>query len=286
MIRRIDLDGGLLDFVAVGHVTIDRVSGRRRLGGAAAFASLTAARLGLRSGLVTSAATSFPYWDLLHEVEIHCQEAARTTEFENVYEGSRRRQRVLAEADPLTTHSLASIRERLRDDAAVLYCPVLHEIQLPLAPLAPRGLSGVAPQGFFRRWNPLGLVEDRDWPGAQTALEAADFVSMSEEDHAAPEELAEEFAGRAFAVTKGAKGARVYSEGDVYDLPAFDAVEIDPTGAGDVFAAAFLLALRERRPVVRAAMFAACVASFAVEAPGLEGVPTRKAVEARLEAPP
>jgi sugar/nucleoside kinase (ribokinase family) len=72
----------------------------------------------------------------------------------------------------------------------------------------------------------------------------------------------------------------------VYDLPAFTTVEVDPTGAGDVFAAAFLVAIRERRPVVRAALFAACAASFAVEAPGVEGIPTRKAVEARLEVVP
>jgi len=277
---------GRLDFVAVGHVTIDRVSGKRRLGGAAAFAALTAARLGLRSGILTSAAPTFPYWDSLDGVEIHCQPAARTTEFENVYEGSRRRQRVLAQADALTEASLASIRGRLRDDAAVLYCPVVHEVELPLAPLAPRGLSGVAPQGFFRRWKPHGLVESCDWEDASTALARADVVSMSEDDHLAPEELAEEFPGRAFAVTKGAKGARIYSEGDIFDLPAFTAVEVDPTGAGDVFAASFLLALRERRPVLRAARFAACVASFAVEAPGIEGIPTRKAVEARFEAAP
>ena len=277
---------GRLDFVAVGHVTIDRVSGKRRLGGAAAFAALTAARLGLRSGILTSAAPTFPYWDSLDGVEIHCQPAARTTEFENVYEGSRRRQRVLAQADALTEASLASIRGRLRDDAAVLYCPVVHEVELPLAPLAPRGLSGVAPQGFFRRWKPHGLVESCDWEDASTALARADVVSMSEDDHLAPEELAEKFPGRAFAVTKGAKGARIYSEGDIFDLPAFTAVEVDPTGAGDVFAAAFLVALRERRPVLRAARFAACVASFAVEATGIEGIPTRKAVEARLEAIP
>ncbi len=277
---------GRLDFVAVGHVTIDRVSGQRRLGGAAAFAALTAARLGLRSGILTSAAPTFPYWVSLDGVEIHCQPAARTTEFENIYEGSRRRHRVLAQADALTEVSLASIRGRLADDAAVLYCPVVHEVQLPLTPLAPRGLSGVAPQGFFRRWKPQGLVEACDWQDASTALARADVVSMSEEDHLAPEELAEEFPGRAFAVTKGAKGARVYSEGDIFDLPAFTAVEVDPTGAGDVFAAAFLLALRERRPVVRAARWAACVASFAVEAPGVEGIPSRQAVEARLEAAP
>ena len=284
MMKTMHAAEGLLDFVAVGHVTIDRVSGRRRLGGAAAFASLTAARLGFRSGLVTSAAPTFPFWGLLDGVEILCQEAARTTELENIYEGSRRRQRVLAEADALTEASLASIRGRLKDDAAVLYCPVLHEVQLPLAPLVSFGLSGVAPQGFFRQWKPQGLVEACDWEDALTALARADVVTMSEEDHIAPEELAEEFPGRAFAVTKGARGARVYSQGDVYDLPAFPAVEVDPTGAGDVFAAALLLALRERRPVVLAARWAACVASFAVEAPGVEGIPTRSAVEARMQA--
>jgi sugar/nucleoside kinase (ribokinase family) len=274
----------LLDFVAVGHVTIDHVSGRKRLGGAAAFASLTAARLGLRAGVVTSAGSGFPFWQTLREVEIHWQEAPRTTEFANIYDGSERRQRVLAQAASLTEASLGSIRSRLREDAAVLYCPVVHEAQIPLAPLAPRGLAGVAPQGFFRRWNEAGFVEARDWEEAPRALASADVVSMSEDDHPAPEELAEEFRGRAFAVTRGASGARVYSQGDVYDLPAFPAAEVDPTGAGDVFAAAFLIALRERQGVVRAARFATSVASFAVEAPGVEGIPTRAAVEARLEA--
>ncbi len=284
--RVIHRAGAPLDFVAVGHVTIDHVLGRRRLGGSAAFASLTAARLGLRAGLVTSAGAGFPYWETLRNVEIHWEEAARTTEFANLYEGKERRQRVLGQAAPLTEASLGPIRGRLREDAVVLYCPVVHEVQVPLAPLSPQGLAGVAPQGFFRRWHQSGLVEASDWENALAALARADFVSMSELDHAAPEELAEEFPGRAFAVTKGAEGARVYSQGDVYDLPAFPAFEVDPTGAGDVYAAAFLFALRDRRPVVRAALFAACAAAFSVEAQGVEGIPSRAVVEARLEAAP
>lgn len=144
----------------------------------------------------------------------------------------------------------------------------------------------MAPQGFFRRWNEGGLVEARGWEEAPSTLALADVVSMSENDHPTPEELAEGFPGRAFVVTKGASGARAYSQGDVYDLPAFTAVEVDPTGAGDVFAAAFLVALREGQTVARAARFAACAASFAVEAPGVEGIPTRKMVETRFpEAP-
>jgi sugar/nucleoside kinase (ribokinase family) len=273
-----------LDFLAVGHVTIDRLSGSTRIGGAAAYAALTAARLGLSTGIVTSVGPEFPFWEDLDDVEVHYVEGERTTEFENVYEGGERRQRILAVASPLTEESLESILPRLREDAAVLYGPVAQEIRAPLLPLAPKGLCGVAPQGFYRRWDENGFVVSDEWHDARAALARVDFVSMSEEDHVAPEELAEEFAGRAFAVTKGASGCRVYSGGgaDVFDFPAFPAMEVDPTGAGDVFAAAFLVALREKRPVPLAARFATAAASFVVEGPGVSAIPTRYHVERRL----
>jgi hypothetical protein len=273
-----------LDFIAVGHVTLDRVAGDRRLGGAAAFAAITASRLGLRTALVTSAAPDFPFWDDLAGVEIHCQAARQSTEFENFYASGTRRQRVLGLAGAISKESLDPVRGRLAGDAAVLYCPVVHEIDLVLEPLVPGGLCGAAPQGFFRRWSPEGMVEPRDWEGALEALSSCDVVSMSEEDHLAPEELAESFPGRAFAVTRGRAGLRLYSGADIYDLPSFPATEVDPTGAGDVFAAAFLIALREGKPVVTAARWAACAAALSVEAPGVEGIPTRRVLTARLQA--
>jgi sugar/nucleoside kinase (ribokinase family) len=43
---------------------------------------------------------------------------------------------------------------------------------------------------------------------------------------------------------------------------------VDPTGAGDVFAAAFLVALAKREPPLAAGVVAACAASIAVEGHG------------------
>jgi sugar/nucleoside kinase (ribokinase family) len=57
---------------------------------------------------------------------------------------------------------------------------------------------------------------------------------------------------------------------------------VDPTGAGDVFAAAFLVRYRETGDPFASALFASCAASLSVEAPGLEGVPTRARVEERF----
>jgi sugar/nucleoside kinase (ribokinase family) len=283
--KRLGGTGRAIEFLAVGHVTVDSVGLEARLGGAAAYASLTAARLGLASGIVTSVGADFPFWSDLTEVEAHYDEALATTTFENAYaeESGERRQRILGQAAVLTEASIASVRIRLAEDAAVLYCPVVHEIRTLLAILSPKGLSAAAPQGFFRRWNADGFVESADWEDAATELASVDVVSMSERDHPAPEEMAENFPGLAFAVTKGAAGVRVYSRGDIYDLPAFAATEVDPTGAGDVFAAAFLVALREGRPVPQAGRFACCAASFAVEAPGTSGIPTRSQVEKRLK---
>ena len=54
---------------------------------------------------------------------------------------------------------------------------------------------------------------------------------------------------------------------------------VDPTGAGDVFAAAFLIRLFETGDPKQACEFAIVAASLTIEKPGLEGIPTRYRVE-------
>lgn len=275
---------GSIEFVAIGHVSIDRLSSERRLGGAAAYASSAAARLGLAAAAVTSLSDDFPFWSELEGVEVHYRSSRRTTEFENRYRDGAREQRIGALAASLTENELLEIRSRVGDDAAVLYCPIAHELELPFVRLAPRGLAGAAPQGFFRQWDDSGRVGIRDWPQAAERLAGVDVVCLSERDAPLPEELAESFTGTAFVVTRGAAGCRLYSEGDVFSFPAPPARELDPTGAGDVFAAAFLVALRENQPLSRAARFASAAAALSVEGAGLDALPGRDAVESRLRA--
>ena len=66
-------------------------------------------------------------------------------------------------------------------------------------------------------------------------------------------------------------------------MPGFPVAEVDPTGAGDVFAAAFLIRLQETQDPIAAARFANATASFCVQAPGVTGIPTRAMVEERLQ---
>ena len=67
-----------------------------------------------------------------------------------------------------------------------------------------------------------------------------------------------------------------------WDVPALPRPEVDPTGAGDVSAAAFLVRYHECDDPLEAAAFAACAASCVVEGPGLSSLGDRAEVERRL----
>jgi len=246
------------------------VDGEPRLGGAVSYAALTADRLGVNVGIVTSAAPDFPYWDRFANVHRKTIDSPYTTELEHHFADGRRRQRLRHVARPIRSEHLTGLR--LAEDAAVLYCPVVHEVECPLRRLSPRGLATVAPQGFFRRWDDGGWITADDWDEAESALAEADAVCMSEEDAPVPEELAESFPGRAFVITRGRQGCRVYSCGDVFEFPAVPAREVDATGAGDVFAAAFAVALRRGEALPRAIRFASREAAAAAETVGVEGL--------------
>ena len=259
-----------LELIVVGHVTVDRVGGEKRLGGAAAYAALAAKKLGANVGVVTSFGDDFPFLHLFEDISMRVIGADKTTTFDNIYADGTRDQRVASMASPLRAEHVANLV--LAEDAAVLYCPVVHEIEAPLEPLTPKGLCGVAPQGFYRQWDDAGVVSSREWSEAAHALSRVDVVCLSEDDTEAPEELAENFSGRAFVVTRGAAGCRVYSGVDIYDFPAIPTQEVDPTGAGDVFAATFVLALRDGAAVPAASRVAAQQAAAVVNRPGVDGL--------------
>jgi sugar/nucleoside kinase (ribokinase family) len=79
-------------------------------------------------------------------------------------------------------------------------------------------------------------------------------------------------------LTKGAQGCRVIERDIRHDVPAVSPTEvIDPTGAGDAFAAGVLFGLCHDLPMIECARIGAITASFALEALGCQtGLPSRK----------
>jgi sugar/nucleoside kinase (ribokinase family) len=153
----------------------------------------------------------------------------------------------------------------------------MDEVALELARHFPDALVGVTPQGWMRGIQAEGFVERRDWaPPSHLAscVEAAVFGEEDvESDASAIAELVSLF--HITVVTKGAGGARLYIDGEnVENLSAPVKEEVDPTGAGDIFAAAFFIGLASGQSPLSSARAATTLAAESVTGPGLAGVPT------------
>jgi sugar/nucleoside kinase (ribokinase family) len=136
----------------------------------------------------------------------------------------------------------------------------------------------------MRRWDADGRVSSKPWQDAERVLSRVDVLVFSEQDVGGDEVLIQRYLelAQTGVVTRGRRGATVFSAGSCRHFPAFRAHEVDPTGAGDVFAAAFMVRLRETGDPFEAAPFANCAASFSIEGPGVSAVPSRRQVEERL----
>ncbi len=255
------------------------------LGGTVTYAGITARNLGYRTGILTRAADNLPTPDLLNQIKVVRLPASETTTFRNIYVQGKRQQFVLSTAGAISVDDVPS---DWRDAKIVLLGPLVAEVESEMArAFSPQTLIGVVPQGWMRQWDETGRVRPRAWSEAEEILPYVRVLVLSEEDLGEFTERLHGYIALApiVVLTRGSQGCTVYERGKkLFDSPAFAANEFDPTGAGDVFTAAFLIRLYETEDVKEAARFANCTASFAVEAEGTAAIPTRAMVEARLQA--
>jgi sugar/nucleoside kinase (ribokinase family) len=276
---------GNVDYLLLGHVTVDRLDERRVvLGGTATYAALTARNMGARVGVHTSSAYEPGLIDTLGGVMVARIPAEFTTCFVNEYSGGKRRQTIESVAAKLTYEQ---ILPEWRNPPVVHLGPLCQEIDANLVSRFPRSLIGVTPQGWMREWDESGLVKAVSWVDADRVLPKAHVVVISEDD-VPDQSVIDEWATKArmLVVTLGERGADIYHQGasnEPFHSAAFrSATEVDPTGAGDVFAGAFLWHLHKSGGDWKtAADWANCVASFAVEKRGVAGVPKLADVQKR-----
>ncbi len=272
-----------MDYLVIGHITQDLLpDGTRTPGGTVSYAARTAHALGLRVGVITSAEDGLDLSAVFSGIEVYRVPAPGTTVFENRYTPAGRVQFLHSRASPLTANTAPQIPGRV----GVLHLgPVAAECDPSLADIIPADFLGLTPQGWMRRWDGLGRVFPGLWESAGQLLSRADAVVLSEEDIGGDEALAAHWASqtRVLAVTRGARGCSVYADGRIWHLPAFPAQEVDPTGAGDIFAAVFFTQLWRGDDPVAAARLANCLAAISVTRPGLAGTPTPEEVDRCME---
>ena len=276
-------------FLAVGHVTRDEFEDdpQWRLGGTVLYSAAAAARLGADAAIVTRVGPNERR--ALEErcrmlgIALHAHASETTTTFAFHYEGERRILRLRARARGLR---LADVPEELRGSDAVMLGAVAHEIDRSLVGAFHGRAVVVTAQGFLREWGADGTIRPRRWDDVADVTASATAIVLSEEDVAGDLSEPRRWAAHTpVIVTLAQRGALVMGDGAEHRVPAFHADRVvDPTGAGDAFAAGLAVASAEGRALDDAVRFAHAVASFAIEAVGTEGLADRARVEARMSS--
>lgn len=276
------------DYVAVGHVTADVLHDagrrpRRQPGGGAFYSALQAARLGLRALVITRGepdelrALLAPF---AGEIAVQILPAARTSTFETWGAGSRRRQRLRSWAGPISPADLPAAAAPERTSILHL-APVAQETP-PAWPLA-ADFVGLTAQGLVRHWDQrtgeiaVGPIDRARLPAHLDAV----VISAAERESCAP---LFDRAIPVIAVTAGEGPTSVHlagvgPEARVAPRPIDGAHE--DLGAGDVFAAAFFIALREGLPPPQAAARGNAAAAVRIGGRGPDAIGDLAAIERR-----
>ncbi len=285
-----------IDVLLIGHVTRDVIDNNPqssyRLGGTVSFAAVTALCLGRKPTIITRAAPDTNLSELPDSVDLHVLPSTVTTTFANVYTEHGRIQYCYTPAAAITA---GEIPHELRQPRAVLLGPLVNEIGGDIAPIfAESSLVAAVPQGWMRRWDETGRVYSKPWENADEILPHVDVLVLSLEDINFDLKRLDPFFEHLpmVVLTEYRDGSTLYQRDEddgrirMTKIPPRPAHEVDPTGAGDIFATAFMIRLQETGDPVQAARFANITASFGVEHEGVSGIPSREQVLAYMEAHP
>ncbi len=283
------------DFLTLGHVTRDvRPDGSFALGGTVTFAALTAYHLGLAAAIVSRADQQL-IPDLsahLPNIALQIQPSPETTTFANRYREGFRTQYLHARADSLEA---SDVPVQWREAPIVLLGPLAQELSPDIVSLFPRRpgfILAATPQGWLRRWDVDGRVWPTPWMEAERVLPQIDVLILSHDDllpfadgnRRDADAILHRWSMHVplLVATDGRHGATLFRHGQTQRFSAYPIDEVDPTGAGDVFAAAFLTHLHKHGDPEQAIDFANCTASFSVEKSGIAGIPTTDMVLQRM----
>lgn len=273
-------------FLTIGYAARDVIPGGWCWGGTVTYSALLARAWGVSTAALTSLAAEDVgcYRELLGDaVLVHAVPSPATTTMENIYTDAGRQQRLHARATQIKPRHVPAA---WRESPIVLVGPILHDVSTKFSGFfSERSLVGMTIQGRLRSHR-AGRIYRKLWHRAEHEFTAYDVLFFSIEDVRYSIPLAEAYAELApmAVMTRGSDGATLFHDGKNYELDALPAQPVDLTGAGDVFAAAFLLRLAASGDPIAACYYANAAAACSIEHVGASGIPTLQQVEARLSA--
>lgn len=269
--------------LVVGHTTHDRYEEEFVAGGCAFYAARVYRGLGADVRLATLVGEDFACDDAIADLPGAVVRHGNTTLFTNLYPDNAPRLQLLEAWAPMMRPEMFD-DEMLSADLVHL-APVLGEIDLAEWKAAVDAeLLAISVQGWIKAPDPKAgarmphvvtpegadVVAQKDWDVSVGELEGVDVACLSDEDLRDQGDLLDRLteAVPVVTLTHGVEGATLFVEGTAREIGIYETDAVDPTGAGDTFASAFLYRYARGDSPVEAARFASAAASIAVEGRG------------------
>ena len=269
------------DVLCIGFMCHDLLNGKNILGGTASYSSIMLSHLGMKTALLTSVGRDFEFYDTVNSYGIDiCNVGSEyTTVFQNIYNEQARVQHIFNRATTLLPRHLP---EDWKTTAIVKFCLIADELDYSFLEMFPNALVAATIQGWLRIWDENGKIGTKviDW----SILKNVDIVFMSNEDILGYEYAIDKIAEQVdiLVVTHGEDPTIIYHNENTYEYPVYSTSEVDPTGAGDIFASSFLYMYHKSKDIKSAAGFAHAAASFVVEDYGIK-IPAISEIQSRFE---
>lgn len=240
--------------------------------------------------------------DALAHLDHTIRRSGKTTTFANYYPPNQPRVQLLEAQAPEITSDMAPTD--WLDADLVHLAPVLQEIDLlAWKEAVGDGLLAINIQGWIKVAGPEvdpGLLEQtqargvrgpahrvvqQPWTVTVDDLQGIDVACLSEEDIIDQPGLLDKliYAVPIVAFTLGEKGSRIYVDEEPTEVGIYETEVVDPTGAGDVFAATFTHMLAVGKEPVEAARYASAASSIVVEDVGARALERLDEIGERAE---
>ena len=271
-----------MDYLIIGHITKDHFQNGYRLGGTAVYSGVLAQRMGLNVAVFTSGASNLDL-DIMKGIDIIDQPSPGTTTFINEYSPEGRTQRLLDRAEDL---DLNQIPEMWRQAKIIHLAPLARDVPISASREFPQGILAYSLQGWMRDWDDEGWISSTPLPRLDPPVrkKSAGFLSIEDlgDNRNALKSIHSQFP--TLVTTLGPMGVKIQSGSRILSVPAPPAAERDPTGAGDIFAAAFMILWKLwGTDIERAAFMANALAASSVSQQGTNGIPKKELITEILE---
>jgi len=266
-----------IHYVLVGTFTKDLIPGGYTLGGTVFYSGVQGKRLGAEVSVISTAQPDIDLSALDAGIQTYVQESPESTTFENVYdEQGNRIQYLSAKAAPLHPDRAPQLH---RAPDILHLGPLVDEVPLDYGRAFPHARIAVTPQGWMRQIEDKRVLP-RLWQEADQLLPQAWAVVFSEEDLGYDEDEIRRLAELCpiTVCTRNLSAASLFVNGNRFEVPTIPAKIVDPTGAGDVFAAAFFVRLYETDDPEEAVFFAHVAAGKSIEGKGVSNVLSREQI--------